>query len=363
MTGHESRPFKAVAGAGFVALDILLGKGDDNQPNRRAGGTCGNVLAILGFFGFEATPIARLGADEAARTVITDLQSVGVNCQHIQCDPAARTPRVIEFLPDRAGASHRFVFTCPMCQRRFPRRSEPNFEPARESIHCVNPSLFFFDRSGPVTVRLAREARELGAIVMFEPDSLSNTHRFYEALQISHIVKYASERAGRLIEPWLREMDRKPRLVIETLDGGGLRYMLNSREPLSYEWNLQKAFPVGTPVDQAGAGDWCSAGLISRIISKDGKERWRDRTVRRALAFGQALAAASILFPGPRGYMENYTQQAVLRAASSTLRQGKLPEWTSQPLGASGETVGVSDSIEVCSLCLTSDQTEIPTNP
>ena len=50
-----------VAGAGFVALDILLASDHDGTMRRRAGGTCGNVLAILSFLGFDSVAIARLG--------------------------------------------------------------------------------------------------------------------------------------------------------------------------------------------------------------------------------------------------------------------------------------------------------------
>lgn len=349
---------ESVAGAGFVAMDILLSDGQDSELQRRAGGTCGNVLAILSFLGFEATLIARLGTDRASDVVVSDLQAVGVNCRHIQRDHNARTPRVIEFLPDRPGESHRFAFKCPKCLRRFPRRSEPTYERSKESLSNINPSFFFFDRSGPVTIALAKEARDNGAIVMFEPDSLRNGKRFDEALQVSHIVKYSAERISQSIEPWLRQIDRKPRLIVETLDGGGLRYMIRPGARRQSHWNLQEPFFVKDPIDQAGAGDWCSAGLISRILSSSPDGRWRSRTIRRALAFGQALAAASILFAGPRGFLENYSRSAALRGASSTLRRGKIPDWLRKEAEVLGKTVGSCKSVgtgkpvEACVLCL-----------
>ena len=344
-------PLGIVAGAGFIALDILLTSKQDRRLRRRAGGTCGNVLAILSFLGHASVPIARLGTDNAADVIISDLKSTGVNCEHLQRDPSGRTPRVVEFLPDQPGSTHRFAFTCPMCQRRFPRRSEPIFEQGNESIHQIKPALFFFDRSGPITTKLAMEARESGALVMFEPDSFGSNDNFNKALQLSDVVKYSVRRTRQSIEPWLSMADHKPWLVIETMDGEGLRYMTR-RGLNNFIWNHQKPFLVNKPADQAGAGDWCSAGLISRLLTTTVSERWRDRTVGRALAFGQSLAAASILFQGPRGYLEKSSREMVLRASLSTLRQGRLPEWIDQSPELSAESVDSTGNEDVCVLCL-----------
>ena len=344
-------PLATVAGAGFIALDILLPGSQDRQFRRRAGGTCGNVLAILSFLGHTAVPIARLGTDEAADCLISDLKSAGVDCQHVQRDPLGRTPRVVEFLPGRRGNSHRFGFTCPECQRRFPRRSEPIYEQGNDSIQKVNPGLFFFDRSGPTTTRLATEAREQGALVMFEPDSLGTNSNFFEALQLSDVVKYSGRRTRQSIEPWLRNLERRPSLVIETMDGDGLRYM-GRRRLSELTWKHQEPYLVESPVDQAGAGDWCSAGLISRLLATTSSERWRERTVERALAFGQSLAAASILFEGPRGYLEKSSRQEVLRASVSTVRRGRLPDWIAQDTGIPGDPPGSEGVDGACAFCL-----------
>ena len=108
-------PLETVAGAGYIALDILLASKHDRQVRRSAGGTCGNVLAILSFLGHASVPIARLGTDKAADLIISDLKSTGVDCRHVQRDPSGRTPRVVELLPDQPGSTHRFVFSVSLC--------------------------------------------------------------------------------------------------------------------------------------------------------------------------------------------------------------------------------------------------------
>ena len=344
-------PLATVAGAGYIALDILLTSRHDQRIWRRAGGTCGNVLAILSFLGHTSTPIARLGVDKAANSIISDLRSTGVDCRHLHCDPSGRTPRVIEYLPERPGGSHRFAFTCPMCQRRFPRRTEPIFEQGSESIQQIKPALFFFDRSGPTTIKLAIEARKAGALVMFEPGSFRSNDNFKAALQISDVVKYSVRQTGQSIEPWLHTAVRKPFLVVETMGGKGLRYMTRSGLH-NFIWKHQEPFVVDSPTDQAGAGDWCSAGLISRLLRTSTPERWRRRTIGRALAFGQALAAASIRFEGPRGYVEKSSRHEILRASISTLRQGKLPVWIQNKPELPSESVDLIGISEECALCL-----------
>lgn len=339
-------------GAGLIALDLLVLDARDLRLRRRAGGTCGNVLAILSFLGFETAPIVRLGTDEAADILISDLQSVGVDCRHVQRDPAARTPRVVEFIPNRSGARHRFAFKCPICRRRLPRRSELDYEQAVESLEQMDLKLFFFDRAGPSTVRLASEARKRGALVMFEPDSFKTNCHFTTALELSDIVKYSSRRVGQPIDTWLHRIRVKPRLVVETLDGGGLRYILRTQGRPGAPWKHQNAFIVNNPTNQAGAGDWCSAGLITKILLNGSAHRWREKSISRALAFGQALAAASIRFKGPRGYLESSSLHFAQRAALSTLRLGRLPDWVAQDQERSAWSFSKDGRNGVCGLCL-----------
>ena len=187
---------------------------------------------------------------------------------------------------------------------------------------------------------------------MFEPSYYAKNSQFTSALKLSDVVKYSTERMGQCMEALLLGIDTTPRLVVETMDGGGLRYKNQSRGPSKSVWRHQEAFSVERPVDQAGAGDWCSAGLISRILAGRPPYRWQDRTIRRALAFGQALAAASILFEGPRGYIERSSRRAVLQAATSTLRRKELPEWVTQDQMSVPQSPASVDPVGTCALCL-----------
>ena len=74
----RTRHIPVVIGTGLVALDVVIPNGLAVDPQLCAGGTCGNVLTALAFLGWQSYPIARLGADGAAKRIATDLRQWGV---------------------------------------------------------------------------------------------------------------------------------------------------------------------------------------------------------------------------------------------------------------------------------------------
>src|SRR6185436_1705608 len=65
---------------------------------------------------------------------------------------------------------------------------------------------------------------------------------------------------------------------------------------------------INNVIDTAGAGDWCTAGIISTLFSKNASvENLRETNILSALRFGQALSAINCTFEGARGSMYNIT--------------------------------------------------------
>lgn len=343
-----------IVGAGLVTLDLLVSNLIESAFWRRAGGTCANVLAILSFLGFRSVPIARLGTEEASDLLISDLESVGVDCHYIDRDFGAATPRIVEFIPSHPRRRHRFGFKCPLCNRRLPKRSEPILDIAVKAIEAIgHVELFFFDRPGTTILSLARKARERGAVIMFEPDTFKSNDHFTAALEVSDIVKYSRRRTRQSIDTWLiNKANISPKLVIETADGVGLRFMLSSGESHSQPWVQQEAYVIDNIIDQAGAGDWCSAGFIAKLVSKEPNTRWCEEAVVQALAFGQALAAASIGFEGPKGYLETFSLISIHEAAHTTLRTGRVPEWVHKDCKRQHKSGNYYKNNATCALCL-----------
>jgi fructokinase len=174
---------------------------------------------------------------------------------------------------------------------------------AREiAAQIETPNVFFLDRVSRGALILARASIAKGALVVFEPSGVGDSRLFQEALALTHILKYSHERMGPLGEG---ASTVRPLLEIETFSEDGLRYRSRLPSGASNGWEWLKAYPVDQVKDAAGAGDWCTAGLIHRL-GQQGLQGLRQVTSAQlvdALDFGQALAAWNCRFEGARGGM------------------------------------------------------------
>jgi len=292
------------AGTGLVALDIVLNRDSDTLPRVWAGGSCGNVLAILAYLGWRAVPVARLGQDQAASQIINDWQQFGVNCEFVERDPRVSTPIIVEHirLVPNGNPTHRYLWICPSCGAWLPRYRPILLTCARQVLQQLPPlSCFYFDRISPAAFEMAVRASQSGALVVFEPASVKDNEAFKRAANISHILKYASD---RVIEQVCLSSSDGPAIVIETLGPRGIRYKLRDQQSLG-EWHYLAAFDVKGFRDAAGAGDWCTAGIIHMLgtIGSAGLKTASEKIIKKAIEVGQAMAALNCCFQGPRGGM------------------------------------------------------------
>jgi len=317
----KAAPSSVAFGAGFVALDVIQGENGDHVA---AGGTCGNVMAILAWLGWTSVPVARLGADAAARFVVEDLQHAGVKTAHLQQDKTSATPIVIQrTVVDRHGErSHRFTMTCPECGQWLPRFRPFVREEANSVIEATreNPSVFFFDRVSPGISTLMRWAREKGALIVFEPSSYSDDKHFRDAVEACHILKFSQERLGHV-----RDFADSPHpaIVIETLGSEGLRLRWKGK------WSAFNSFTAPRFIDAAGAGDWCTAGFV-HVVGQSGAAGLKDLrkpTLEKAIRLGQALSAINCGYEGARGAMETLTRDRAAKVLRLlTGGEGALPD-------------------------------------
>ena len=185
---------------------------------------------------------------------------------------------------------HHFSFRCPRCGGRLPGyRPIPASAIRPMASSMPAPSLFFFDRVSRGAIDMAAAFRKQGALVFFEPSAQASHALFQEALAVSHVVKASRERwAGR------RELSpcETNWLLIETLGLEGLRFL--SRLP-SYRgrgWQHVSGFPLRNYRDTAGAGDWCTAGILACLGTRGAKgleqvgERKRNQDIHRNASNG-----------------------------------------------------------------------------
>jgi sugar/nucleoside kinase (ribokinase family) len=294
-----------IFGAGLIALDMVMSADPCTPIRSYAGGTCGNVLAILSFLGWQSFPIARMGDDAASDRVRSDLHQWGVRLDHASCQPTADTPIIVQEIRRRSDGAptHRFSWACPKCGKWL-----PGFKAVTRACvddvagHLPGASVFFMDRLSRATLTLADRASQGGAIVMFEPSGKADERLVAEALKIAHVIKYADSRLAGI--SGVMEAGSTTLLEVQTLGTEGLRYRTGC-EGSRGRWRSLSAVPAPRLADSCGSGDWCTAGLLAKLGARgmDGLASADADEIEAALRYGQALAAWNCGFEGARGAM------------------------------------------------------------
>lgn len=300
----ENKP--KVLGTGLIALDVVLNADHNREPYFWAGGTCGNVLTILSFLGWQSFPVARLNGDTASQRVLKDFKFWNVALDFAATEPTAETPIIIHTISrNRKGeARHRFSFNCPHCGAWLPSYKPVLASKAKEiATEATDHKVFFFDRASRSSITLAQESAKNGALVVFEPVSVSDPRLFQEALSVTHILKYSRERFRET--PLAQFEGNSILLEIQTLGEKGLRYRSWLPFAESKNWLSIESRKINQIKDTAGAGDWCSAGIID-YVGRNGLSEFYEisaNELKSALIFGENLGAWNCQFEGARGGM------------------------------------------------------------
>ncbi len=338
-----------VMGTGLVALDIIIDIHGKLRRDRWAGGTCGNVLTILSYLGWRAYPVARLNGDRAGECVRRDLRRWRVHLDFAQTGSGPHTPIVVQrnYRDAEGAARHRYTWTCPNCGTWLPRYRAVIATEARQiAARMTAPQVFFLDRLSRGALILAEASAKHGAMVVFEPSGVGDESLFAEALGIAHIVKYSHDRLPPLE---VANRDSGPLLEVQTLGAAGLQYRSRLSD-CSTEWTFVPPFEVEAVRDSAGAGDWCTAGLIHKLgrLGSEGVGRATKRDIEAALAVGQAYAAVNCQFEGARGAMYGMTEERL----TATAQQILTGENVSAGIGlGQDDYVSADDEAPICPAC------------
>jgi sugar/nucleoside kinase (ribokinase family) len=296
-------------GTGLVALDVIL-NGKPSTPARLCvGGSCGNVISILSYLGWDSKPIARLSKNTATKNVLKDFGKINVLTDLVSKEDDGSTPIIIHrILKDKNGnPKHRFEFRIPGTNRWLP-SYKPVLSSVVESITKKQKKahVFYFDRVSRSSIELAKFYKENGSLIIFEPTSYKEDRQFIECIEVADIVKYSADRISNY--SYIFPIPIAP-LEIETLGSNGLRYRMKSGT--SKKWIKISPFNITKIVDTAGAGDWCTAGIINELGQNGAKSFHlaNKNNIENALKIGQALGALNCMFLGARGLMYNLNYQ------------------------------------------------------
>lgn len=288
---------KQCFGAGLISLDILIKDEESSRPvSYYVGGTCGNVMMILSYMGWESYPIARLDSSKQTTRLLADMRKFNVRTDFVSTD-SGKTPVIIQHnIIDKDGKpTHKFEFKDSKGRfyLSFSPVTKKQAEVVLDSLNHI-PNVFFFDRVSPANIMIAKWMHDKGVLVYFEPSCKTSTKGFWDCVQYSDIVKFSNQR----IEDVESFEGINDKLIIQTLGVDGLRY--RNKE---YKWRYLPAIHVADVVDTSGAGDWTSASLIhflchSEDVSCSFSVNWDDCLIR-----AQKIAALSCKYDGARGLM------------------------------------------------------------
>ena len=314
-------------GTGLVALDVILNGSPTASPKLSAGGSCGNVLSILGYLGWNSFPIARLADDQAGVELISDLLRWNVQTNHITNDADGSTPIIIHrILKDKQGMpAHRFEFRDPDTKTWLPQFKGITKNIASEIIQEKPlPQLFYFDRMNPGTFELATYFKSKGSIIYFEPSSSKDIKQFEKFLALADIIKFSHDRI-----PDYRNQYTSSQCLLEIITYGqnGLVYRSKKYSKPNH-WNTMKSFTINNIQDAAGAGDWCTSGIIDKLCSAgiSGLMKKTANDIELALEFGQELGALNCLFDGARGLMYYYSFDDLITLINSFNKKRSVTE-------------------------------------
>ncbi len=296
---------RTCVGAGLLTLDLVFNQESPGRYQVRSGGSCGNVLTILAYLGWESKPVARIGRDEGGDIVLKDLAGFGVDTGFVVQEESNSTPAILQAIKKSPNGSrtHSYSLHCPQCGSYLLRYRAISGAMAGAVVEQIpGTAVFYFDRVSRGTLTLAKHFRERGAFIVFEPSSVTDEKLFAEAAATVHLLKYSVERLPD-IAYLVGEQDIP--LEVQTLGPEGVRYRWYKSDSDGRPWSFMPAYPVFNMVDEAGAGDWCTAGLINALAQEGAASFWQagPRELEQALKLGQAMAAVNCNFPSARGAM------------------------------------------------------------
>jgi fructokinase len=283
-----------VVGTGFAVLDRLYADGD--LTTEALGGSCGNVLVSLAMLHRQVTPVLALGLDEIGEQLLAEFKVAGADTRHIHRHPGRRSPVLRQELDTRSG-HHSFSFTCRDTFEEYPRYQPIGHEELKSAMVALeNCTLFYTDRLSPAILDAMAQATHGGAIIFFEPSDIDNA-LFDEALAMTSVLKYSSDRLGPELDD---KVAASAAMAIVTYGADGLE-LRHGRERT---WSA--AYPAKQVTDTCGSGDMVSIGVIDWLLAH-AAPRLRGLTVHDLMggvAAGQRLAAENCAFAGARGVFQ-----------------------------------------------------------
>lgn len=306
----------SVLGTGAFAFDTIVKREypDGFLPGKRnkfvekvvmeeIGSNPGNVMCILGYFGWHSYPIALLDESAQGFQMTKDFQRYGCDTRFVSNTPDGGTNclKVIHCLDNKGNPTRKFS------KRHAPGSGFPRDkaltvkgEDATLPLFIKNldflPDVYFYEGVTAAWRELGKYMRENGVMVYYEIQSTrgNDFSKFLKCMRESDIVKFSDE----TIQDVSFVDDLGDKLVIQTLGAKGVRFNLRGEGWIELPPILNE-----NVVDTEGCGDWTTATFIN-ALGKRGVLKLADLTtelVCDCLMEAQEYASRNASFIGTKG--------------------------------------------------------------
>ena len=300
---------RTCVGAGIYNLDTIFVKEgkEEKKVIEEVGGTCGNIVTILSWLGWNTYPIARLDNSPQGLEIKKGLKKYNADTRFVtNSEDGGTTILKIVHKKDKQGRNKTGISTSNPKGGRFPAYRFIRKERATEIVANLefNPMVFFFDSPQAGHRILAEEWRKKGTLVYFEPSTIKDKS-IQKCIAESDIIKFSDQNIPDAGFTGTFE----DKLFIQTLGEKGLRFNLCNQG-----WTYMPPVYNDNVVDCEGAGDWTTAAFLDNL-TKRGHINIRNletEEVKIALHEAQQMASRSVSYLTPKGMIHQYGHEDVL---------------------------------------------------
>jgi dehydrogluconokinase len=242
--------------------------------HKRIAGADSNVAIGLSRLGFNVAWLSRVGADSLGRFVIDTLEKEGLDCRHVDIDPAHPTGFQLKSRTDDGNDPVVEYFRRGSAASHLSRHSiVPDLLKARH-LHATGIPPALSETARQMSFELMTRMREAGRSVSFDPN-LRPSLWASEQQMITEINRLAA------LAHWVLPGLSEGRLLTGFEDPADIAafYLDQGAEAVAiklgphgayYRTHLDAGFvagvPVETVVDTVGAGDGFAVGMISALL-------------------------------------------------------------------------------------------------
>lgn len=273
----------------------------DKMLIEEVGGTCGNVMAILGVLGWKSQPQVKLIDSNEGQSLAASLQSFGCDTSYVSLvlNGGFSALEVTHRRNRQTGNPEIGIKSSGPNGSRFRKVTELR---AKDEVPALLarieevPDVYFFDHNEAGPRAIAQALRERGSLVYYECENSKDWPKAQKCIETADIVKFSDERLADITFT----DDYPDKLFIQTMGSKGLRFCLRGGE-----WYQIDAAPVEKAVDTEGCGDTITAIFLDQWAKLDFPciAGITVEQVKQCLEVASQYAARCVQYYGSKGWL------------------------------------------------------------